>query len=287
MRNAVLAPFAAAVRALLALTVVLGLAYPLALVAVGRLPGLAQRADGSPVTDATGRVVGSDLLGQRFTTADGTPLPQYLQPRPSVAGDGYDPTASGASNLGPQDVVDTADRPSLLSQVCARSAAVGRLEGVDGSRPFCTPDGAGAVLAVWRADGRTGAVTRVVSADQACPATPFTPTWEGVTVTCRTPGEPLDGAVVVPVRGDAPADPVVPPDAVTASGSGLDPQISPAYARLQAPRVARARGVTVDVVLAAVERHTTGPALGFLGRPAVDVLAVNLDLDRTAPAARG
>ena len=75
----------------------------------------------------------------------------------------------------------------------------------------------------------------------------------------------------------------IPIDLVTSSASGLDPHISPAYARLQAPRVAQARGVPVDVVLAAVERHTTQPVLGFLGRPGVDVLGVNLDLDRAAP----
>lgn len=291
MRAPALAPYVAAVRALLALTLVLGVGYPLALVAAGRLPGLAGPAGGSLVRDGDGRVVGSDLLGQPFTGPDGTPLAQYLQPRPSAAGAGYDPTASGGSNLGPQDVLDVAPdpatggtgRPSLLSAVCARSLAVGRLEGVDGRRPYCTPDGAGAVLAVWRDGGRTGAATRVVSADQACPATPFLPAYEGVRVTCREPGEDLAGAVVVPVRGDAPAVPAVPADAVTASASGLDPHVSPAYARLQAPRVARARGVATSVVLAAVERHTTGEALGFLGRPAVDVLAVNLDLDRTAP----
>ena len=202
---------------------------------------------------------------------------QYLQSRPSAAGAaGYDPTASGASNLGPESVVDTlpdpsvkgdAGKQSLLTQVCARSAAVGALEGVDGRRPYCTADGVGAVLAVFRRDGLTGPVTRAVSLDQACPATPFVATWQGVQVECARFGEDYSHGVVTPVRGDAPATPQVPADAVSASGSGLDPDVSPAYARLQAPRIARARGVPVGAVQAVVDEFTAGRTLGFLGEP--------------------
>jgi K+-transporting ATPase ATPase C chain len=76
----------------------------------------------------------------------------------------------------------------------------------------------------------------------------------------------------------------VPVDAVTASGSGLDPDISPANARLQAPRVARVRHLPVGTVLAAVARHTENRAWGFLGEKAVNVLELNLDLDRLRPA---
>lgn len=75
------------------------------------------------------------------------------------------------------------------------------------------------------------------------------------------------------------ADAAVPVDAVTVSASGLDPEISVANARLQAPRVAAARGLPVATVLAAVDRHTTGRALGVLGEPGVNVLELNLDLD--------
>ncbi|MGC4763128.1 potassium-transporting ATPase subunit C [Micromonospora sp. DT46] len=282
----------AALRALLVFTVLLGLAYPLALVGAGRLPGLRDRTDGSLLA-ADGRPVGSALIGQAFTDADGAPVPRYFQSRPSAAGDGYDPTATAASNLGPESVVDTlavdprASSRSLLSQVCARSRAVGELDGVDGRRPYCTPDGVGAVLAVFRADGLTGTVTRVVSVNQSAPATPFLATHEGVAVELARPGEDLvaAGGLIVPVRGDAPQNPAVPADAVTASGSGLDPHISPAYADIQVARVARERGADPAAVRRLVAAHTRGRVLGFMGAPAVDVLALNLALDEALPVA--
>ncbi|RFS84849.1 potassium-transporting ATPase subunit C [Actinomadura spongiicola] len=267
-------PLLAALRAVLVLTAVCGVLYPLAVTAVAQVPGLKDHANGSPVS-VNGRGVGSELIGQSFSDADGRPLRRYFQSRPSAAGDGYDPTATSASNLGPEDIVDRDGEPSLLSTVCARSRAVGELEGVDGSRPYCTGSGVGAVLSV-RPD-------RVTSVNEPCPAAPFVAEYRGVKVECATPGQDPRAGRIVPVRGAAPADPAVPADAVTASGSGLDPHISVAYAELQARRVAAARGVPVGAVRALIDEETTGRALGFMGEPVVNVLRLNIALDRAAP----
>lgn len=178
----------AGLRVLLVLTVVLGLAYPLAVHAVGRL--VPDRADGSLVR-VDGVVVGSRLLGQPFAGD------RWFLPRPSAAGDGYDPLASGASNLGPEN-------PDLLATVQERRREVAAREGVP-------PD-------------------------------------------------------------------AVPADAVTASGSGLDPHVSPAYAELQVARVAGARDLDPADVRALVEDATEGRTLGVLGEVRVNVVEVNAAL---------
>lgn len=282
----------AALRILIVLSVILGVAYPLVITLIAQLPGLQSRADGSLIKQ-NGTVVGSKLIGQSFTDKNGNPLPQYFQSRPSEAGDGYDPTASAASNLGPESIVDTLPNPkdksdtgtqSLLTQVCTRSLAIGKLEHVDGSRPFCTPDGVGAVLAVfWSGPGYHGHITRVVSINQACPDKPFLAQYQGVAVECGRYGQDYSTGQIVPIRGDAPAHPAVPADAVTASGSGLDPEISPAYAKIQQARVARTRGISVAQVAALVAKFEKGRDLGFLGEARVNVLQLNLALDREYP----
>ncbi len=288
----------AALRALLVLTVIVGGAYPLAIWLVAQLPGLNDKANGS-IIEANGKPVGSSLIGQLFTDADGNPLPQYFQSRPSAAGDGYDPLATSASNLGPESIVDTLADPalpeedngykaSLLTLVCSRSAAVAELDGVDGARPFCTGDGVGAVLSVIGprdSRGNVIAPTQVISVNEPCSTTktPFLATYDGVRVQCAKYGEDYSIGQIVPVRGAASADPQVPADAVTASGSGLDPNISPAYADLQIARVAKARGVSVDDIRAAVRANQYGRDLGFMGEPRVNVLELNLDLDQKYP----
>ncbi len=286
----------AALRILLLLTVIVGVAYPLAVTGIARLPGLGAPADGSLIRSG-GTVSGSTLIGQGFVDAKGNALPQYFQSRPSAAGGaGYDPTASGASNLGPESVVDTlpnpavkgdTGKPSLLTQVCARSLAVGQLDGVDGSRPFCTPDGVGAVLAVfWSGPGYHGIITRVVSVNQVAPAIPFLASYHGVRVEAAVFGQDYAHGQIVPVRGSAPAHPVVPADAVTASGSGLDPDISRAYAAIQEAVVARTRHVDTARGAALGARYTAGRDLGFLGEARVDVLDLNRTLDVAYPVTR-
>ncbi len=188
---------AVAVRAMLVFTLVLGVAYTLLITAIGQL-ALPAAANGSLIRDADGETVGSSLIGQSFTDADGAALPRYFQSRPSAAGDGYDGAASSGSNLGPNN-------DDLVAAIAERRTAVAELEGVD--------------------------------------------------------------AAAVPV------------DAVTASGSGLDPHISPEYADLQVARVAAERGLSDDEVRALVAEHTTARDLGYLGEPRVNVVELNAALD--------
>jgi K+-transporting ATPase ATPase C chain len=193
-----LARQASACIAMLAiLTVVLGFGYPLAVTGISQL-FFRHQANGSLVY-VDGKLTGSALLGQNFTGANGAPLPQYFQPRPSDAGTGYDGADSGASNLGPTN-------PVLIKLVTERAVAY---------RKF----------------------------------------------------------------NDLPPNASVPVDAVTASASGLDPDISIANALDQAPRVARARHLTAARVIALVRRDPAPAEWGFLSEPAVNVLELNLALD--------
>ena len=183
-----------ALRFLIAMSVVLGIAYPLLVLGLGQLIA-PSAANGSMVTSG-GKTVGSSLIGQSFTD------PKWFQGRPSAAGtNGYDPTASGGSNL-------AADSPTLLKQINDRKAAIAKADGVPAS--------------------------------------------------------------------------AVPADAVTASGSGLDPDISPAYALIQVDRVAAARHLDPARVRALVESHISHPVLGFIGQQQVNVLELNIALQNLA-----
>lgn len=112
-------------RALLILTVVLGIAYPLVVTGIGQL-AFPNQSNGSAVT-SQGKVVGSALIGQSFTDKKGKALPQWFQSRPSAAGDGYDGGASSGSNLGPNN-------PDLLKAVEERKQAIEKTDGVDAGR---------------------------------------------------------------------------------------------------------------------------------------------------------
>ncbi|WP_406194841.1 K(+)-transporting ATPase subunit C [Kitasatospora sp. NBC_01560] len=189
-----------ALRALLVLTVLLGIAYPLLVTGVAQAV-FTDQANGS-IVKADGKEIGSSLLGQSYDLpkknpddADeaAVPDPQWFQPRPSA--NGYDPKVSGASNLGPNS-------EDLTTTIEDRRKAVAAFDGVD-------------------------------------PAS-------------------------------------VPVDAVTASGSSLDPHISVAYAKEQVDRIAKTRGnVSPEQLNKLVEKYTDGPSLGFLGQEGVNVVLLN------------
>jgi len=182
-----------AIVATLVLAVVCCGLYPLIVFGISQLL-FRDQANGSLIVASDGTVRGSKLLGQAFTD------PKYFHPRPSAAGNGYDATSSGGSNLGPtsQKLKDT-----IQERITAYRAENGLLE-----------------------------------------------------------TEP------------------VPADAVTASGSGLDPEINLRNADLQVPRVAKARGVSEEKIREFVQQNTEGRDLGVLGEPGVNVLQLNLALDQ-------
>ncbi|MET9614908.1 potassium-transporting ATPase subunit KdpC [Kitasatospora indigofera] len=188
-----------ALRMLLVMTVILGLAYPLLVTGISQA-AFSDKANGS-IVSSQGKEVGSSLLGQNYDLPKqnpddpdeaAQPDPKWFQPRPSAYA--YDPKSSGASNLGPGS-------EDLLKAVEERRAAVAAFDGVD-------PAG-------------------------------------------------------------------VPVDALTASGSGLDPHISVAYAKEQVARVAKARNLPVDKLNGLVTQYTEGRSLGFLGAEGVNVVLLN------------
>ena len=247
----------ASLAALLGLTLLLGFGYPLAVTGVSRL-FFSRQANGS-LLYSHGRLVGSALLGQSFTDGTGNPLPQYFQPRPSAAGAGYDGASSGASNLGPSN-------PLLIGFVAGVNT-VGRSGKPSASNPFATA----ADPACVPLDQAGNPVTSPVPGER------FRKTAAGA-YACD-PNTIPERTVAFRLFNSLGPQAAVPVDAVTASGSGLDPDISVANALDQAPRVARVRQLPVGRVRALVRQYTTGPQWGFLSESTVNVLELNLALE--------
>jgi K+-transporting ATPase ATPase C chain len=202
-----------AIVSVLVMAVLTGLVFPLVITGIAQA-AFRHQANGSLI-ERDGHVIGSELIGQSFAA------PGYFHPRPSAAGNGYDATASGGTNLGP-----TSDK--LINGIHKKLP-----DGKDDPGNF---DGIRDLAAEYRREN--GLAT------------------------------------------DAP----VPADAVTRSASGLDPEISPANALLQAPRVAQARGLSLKEVTDLIERHSAQRDLRILGEPRVNVLELNLALDQMAGA---
>ena len=244
------------------LLVVCSVAYPLAVWAVGRV-AFRYRADGSLVR-LHGRIVGSALIGQSFSDKDGNPLPQYFQPRPSAAGNGYDSTMSGGSNLGPGDPRLVGFIPGFNTvDLDGKTSATNPFASSDD--PYCVPTDPKGNPVVTPSDGQ-----------------PYARNKDG-SYACDTATAPERVTAYRHLNGLA-ADAPVPVDAVTASGSGLDPDISVANAGDQASRVARARHLPVDEVRTLVQQHTNDRAWGILGEKTVNVLDLNLALDQISAA---
>jgi K+-transporting ATPase ATPase C chain len=248
-----------AAAATVVLAVITGLLYPVAVWAIGQ--GLFNyRANGSFVKDAKGQVIGSALIGQEFLDKQGNALPQYFQPRPSAAGTGYTGNSSGATNLGPGD-------PRLVGFIPGLNT-VDTSGNTSTSNPFATPDDPYCVPN----DAKSG--NPVISPS---PGQEFAKNKDG-TYVCDANTIPQRAIAYRQLNGlDAKA--IVPVDAVTASFSGLDPDISVANADLQTARVAKARSLPVDTVMKLVKAHTDGRLLGVIGEKTVNVLDLNLALD--------
>ena len=244
-------------RASLATTVILGIIccglYPLVVWGISQavFPNQANgslvKKDGTP-TSNDAEAVGSRLLGQNFSAA------AYFHPRSSAAGNGYDASSSGGTNLGPLSA-------KLINGTIKKDDKGNEVVDFDGIRDrivhYCVdnnlPFESSPPLKQFQDDkGNLDDVKLIKSFNSDSPMT-FTPKV------------------------------LIPGDAVTASGSGLDPHVSPANAELQKSRVAQARGISEADVEKLIEEHTDRPDLGILGDPGVNVLMLNLALDARYP----
>jgi potassium-transporting ATPase KdpC subunit len=227
------------------LTILAGVIYPLAITGICQI-AFPHRANGSLIMEGK-RVIGSELIGQNFTR------PQYFHPRPSAAGiGGYDASSSGGSNLG----------PTSAKLICGTT----RLD--DRKKEVVDFDGISLRVVHYCLENRIPYASSVPldqfrdangNLDDVKLIKAFNNDRDRLTFTSKAP---------------------IPADAVTGSASGLDPHISPANAAMQAARVARSRGVSVDKVNQVVAQSTDHPLFGVFGDPRINVLRLNLALDR-------
>src|SRR5258707_449748 len=231
-------------------TVLTGLLYPAVMTGVSELI-LPKQANGSLIT-VNGKVVGSALIGQPFAK------PEYFHTRPSAAGSGYGATASGRSNLGPTSA-------KLLR---------GTIKMDDKKNEIVDFDGINLRIVHYCVDND-------IPYESSVPLDQF-----------KDSHGDLDDVKLIKAFNDdkAPllfsAKAPIPPDAVTASASGLDPHISPANAETQASRVAKARGVSADQVKQLIPQSTDRADLGFLGEPRVNVLMLNIAVEQKFPVSK-
>jgi potassium-transporting ATPase KdpC subunit len=250
------------VMATLAIAVLVGVIYPAAVWAVGQV-AFPFRANGSFIKDAKGQVIGSALICQEFLDKTGSPLPQYFQPRPSAAGSGCTGNSSGATNLGPGDSRLVGFIPGLNT--------VDLNGNTSATNPFATPADPYCVPM----DAKTGSA---VYSPPIATGDTYAKNKDG-TYECD-PNTVPEVAIAYRQLNGLDANAIVPVDAVTSSFSGLDPDISVANANLQAPRVAKARNLPVATVTKLIKSHTDGRLLGIIGEKTINVLDLNLALDK-------
>jgi potassium-transporting ATPase KdpC subunit len=237
-------------RLMLIFTALTGLLYPAFMTGISELI-FPKQSNGSLVT-VNGRVVGSSLIAQSFTR------PEYFHPRPSAAGNGYDATASGGTNLGPTSA-------KLLH---------GTTKMDDKKNEVVDFDGINLRIVHYCADND-------LPYESSVPLDQF-----------RDVHGDLDDVRLIKAFNDdkAPllftAKAPIPADAVTASASGLDPHISPANAETQAARVAKARRASADQLRQLIAQSTERADLGFIGEPRVNVLMLNIALDQHFPMSK-
>jgi len=237
-------------RLMLAFTVLTGLLYPGIITGVSQLV-FPTRANGSLVT-VNGKIVGSNLIGQNFSK------PEYFHPRPSAAGNGYDATASGGTNLGPTSA-------KLIR---------GTTQIDDKKKESVAFDGISVRIVHY-------CLENDIPYESSMPLDQF-----------KNAQGDLDDVKLIKAFNDDKqpllftAKASIPADAVTASASGLDPHISPANAEAQAARVASVRKVGVDEVRQLITGSTEAADLGFLGEPRVNVLKLNIAIDQRFPISK-